>query len=399
MALWVKIQCGGEEHTVGLESGKRPIIDQEEHDIELELSLGALGGELPECIKLHSDHTDGAVFAATAVDSFRRGRKWLTGYSIGEQLDKLLEAPGARDKLFAGTSYADYAIDDDDNVAALLRRKATGETINAASGVVTELTNKLRSFIEDEDEVGALELVMLLDYLFEDQDPWDIQEYEHPWDTGVEGSGLIIERHLQFFDDDVAKWDRQWERRCLDEVTFDSYDAEDVCESSGEQCTPDVIALILFALGLEEDEEPEVEEPYLDVRPCDPDEAGEYGVLYEPDKANPYITGNTWDWRKTEVATYNYFGDLGTAMEQSQSLSDLRAEDNLYIMTPVRRVSDKKFAEIVLRVEEDRASRAMFSAEHVKPFTDADYLKMQWEPWTEVKEEALRHGGYSEDDL
>jgi hypothetical protein len=402
MAIWVKIECSGTEHAIGLEAGSRPIIDEDAHDIEMEQALVALGAEPPRCLQLHQEYSTGLTLAATALYQYTHDFKYLDLYNLGWQVARALETPDGTESLYAGIYYSEHV---DEDIARLLQEAREGHYVDMSNwshsndkDIIHSLLDKLRTAFEEEETTTVLELVKLLTDLFPENDPWGLYEHDQIYDHGLDG-GTIFEstRELTFFDQPVVEWKRMWERRFFDEISFHQYDTEDQCEENSDFCTPEAVGFALMLLGIEEDESPEIPDAELDVRPDFTCDDCEYGVFYEPDLSNPYMQGP--EWRETTVAPYDEFWQTLKAMEQSQTLSDIRADGNLYIMTPVRRVSEKKFARIVRMVEEDRASRRLFSKADVPPLTDVDYLKMQWEPWTEEQEEALQAGDIDEDEL
>jgi hypothetical protein len=405
MAVYVTIDCCDEKHTIGLAAGKRVITDPAAHDFDLELSLVEMGAEPCPCIRYWQNFSDSAELAMSALWHYKRGHRWLEIAKLGQYIVEQVGAEQAAKKLYEDIDYGEHV---DEAVAALLERAKRDDTVDMGywgdrddQRIVDSIVGELQEAINDENAYLAMELVVLLGDLFPKVDPWEMDVHEEEYDNGLEGGvTLMSERTLKFFDRDIAEWTRAFEKRYFDEIYFHSWDeVEDLCEASPDYCTPEALGVVLFFLGFDEDEEPEVSEPYLDARPCAPAEAAacEYGVLYEPDLSNPYMGGA--EWRETTVAAYDTYEESLKGIEQSQQLSDLRGDGNLYVMTPVRRVSEKKLAQAVRRVEEERKNWKLFGVDVVPELTDLDYLKLQWQPWDDHLEEMLQDDLLPEEEL
>lgn len=52
MGVRISIPCSGTHHDVEVSANGAIVIDTSKHDVELELSLGAIGGEISECVQL-----------------------------------------------------------------------------------------------------------------------------------------------------------------------------------------------------------------------------------------------------------------------------------------------------------------------------------------------------------
>lgn len=61
-----EIQCSGETHVLNIDRHGRLLLDTEKHDVDLERALGALGGEMSECVTTLDDWEAGRVRHLTA---------------------------------------------------------------------------------------------------------------------------------------------------------------------------------------------------------------------------------------------------------------------------------------------------------------------------------------------
>jgi hypothetical protein len=108
---------------------------------------------------------------------------------------------------------------------------------------------------------------------------------------------------------EIAEWERAIQNEIYDFVTYQSA-AMDLCESSGDYCTPEVIVEVLKAMGLEDQELDEPDAPYHpDPDEWDPDDPPEYALLFESD-----------EFDEPRMTFWHSSRDLKEAMEFSKYL-------------------------------------------------------------------------------
>lgn len=356
MALEVIIDCSDEQHRVWIELDKPMMLDVNKHDVELELALGALGGEMSECVKLSQEWNEGGL------ERTMKGR-W------SEDFIAAFGAPNVLDLFMPDVDKAERRED-----------------------FVTILLTVLQAQLQAEDEDAADTARMLLQHTDAKVDAQiKLSNYESEEDYDYTTTNAVTQT-LVINDIEVAEWKHVYERRIWDPIFFES-DVSDWCkEVGGKFCTPAAITDVLDVLGLEElddgskedvdvddgsKEDVDVSEPYVPSRPLESNKQGEYGVLYEP----------TDEYRWRVIAEYKDHSSAIEGMETSLSILQNHCNENEYEITIVKRLSDKDFDALVRRIEVERKTYSMFSKEVVPPLTDEDLKRLQWVPWTEKDEE------------
>jgi hypothetical protein len=113
------------------------------------------------------------------------------------------------------------------------------------------------------------------------------------------------------WDREVGDWERAIERSIYDIATFKS-ESMDMCEATGDWCTPEVIREVLVVLD-EEDVDKDLEEPdepwHPDAGEWDPDSPDEYALLYE-----------CAEWDAPRLTFFWNAGAAKEAMEFSEAL-------------------------------------------------------------------------------